>query len=1259
MSFQSQVYECSAQSASVRISNNEWISEFPAGIKLDPGDTVRVLGSFIQEKGGGDEIEVDNDLSIMVEHSPYITAESIALHNTDGSTTYQIALGNYAEPAFVVDNLGTEPMARPVTSTLNPNNTDTGLELKGKAVYYFAAGPNPGAANNGNGSQAIDMYDGTVNPKWEFQDNWMNGFGEIAITAGWDNPGLKRRRLVTTGPDGSEITHYEDDSDQFNIASIPREFYVSTLCKLITIPIFDGLRYYNPDGDLITVPYTIDTSNNRTLPYHANDYIATYFIGGYKNRNGDYTPVDGENSYTWNTQFEHITPTNPFGSVRYDCGPRSLVGKVLSAEQVTIEYTTHENINTAQETSNNGAHTMNAVRMYVWDWVNPASYKKKNIREEIPRHGIRSDVKGQDYMPFGQSSYLNGNVYGGSFGAIDDNQLSPGIQGSGNYQGYLQNISEGTGPEPGQADNIITNRVFDYQDKYMRNSNKSDNMVGTTINDSLCMLWAGKGTDFDPVPLGASYDTNEAVESCSSWACNVTENTGGAIKNYWALQQYLTYYKGGAGFRAQCRTLDYQRWTNMGAIVRVNIDNDNIEPYAANPGETHFLGVSYTKQGPLSPQKTFTQNNRTTNLDIFGQHAPRLLKDFIYSLNNGKEPWQSGLSSTAARVDIAMDYNSFMPPVGNTTTAIQGNWHLGNAGNDMNIPPYFQSLSGDGKIDKQVDQVGHSDLLIIKKFKTELKLKAGFYNVSELATEFNDQIHYNTGNYKNNVGNFTTVGFREQAMASNPTLINGNFLMSFIPDVSYGFIPVTKANASSLGLTQNTNLITNIPTIDMGDGITNALNLPQAGEIAVYTCPFNTDGGELNTYANENTCFRLIGGKLDNRNSSSNTTTTALDANQSQRIMMCTRATAINNGSGYRGSQALTRTYCNALSYGGSAKMFVGPTNPTFSWDENLQKFYFEFLYCPIRPVQTEEDGHETLGSGDAVPSVIVNSDGTGDLNAEYGGSYISSLTGEPITTLNTFDLIDRPDGSYFQLINPNQAEIDQFINLETTFINQIGFTNRDWNQLSDPYIFIDMNNVYGNMLRNYPDIDIGINGSNPLKVRCTPMQPYNEYFVAIDSNEFLADTTPRLSNTPFYLIGSDLIMAHYHGGIGSKLPVIGICGRNYERFSYVFDLSESAITYRVEQAKTITSIHTHIYTNTYNEANNLFPNSAVVYIIQKNNWAPQAPPDIIQQYQQLLAAQAKQIENMNYQPIIEQANYPAVYQMENPYIDSDEEEDI
>ena len=55
------IYECSSANATVQIKENEWVNEFKEGIDLMPGDTIRILGSFINEKGSGDQIEITQD----------------------------------------------------------------------------------------------------------------------------------------------------------------------------------------------------------------------------------------------------------------------------------------------------------------------------------------------------------------------------------------------------------------------------------------------------------------------------------------------------------------------------------------------------------------------------------------------------------------------------------------------------------------------------------------------------------------------------------------------------------------------------------------------------------------------------------------------------------------------------------------------------------------------------------------------------------------------------------------------------------------------------------------------------------------------------------------------------------------------------------------------------------------------------------------------------------------------------------------------
>ena len=71
-SYQSKVYECSRQNASVLLNDKgtEWINEFKEGIKLEKGDQIRILGSFVNEQAEGDEIERTDDMSINMIHTP-------------------------------------------------------------------------------------------------------------------------------------------------------------------------------------------------------------------------------------------------------------------------------------------------------------------------------------------------------------------------------------------------------------------------------------------------------------------------------------------------------------------------------------------------------------------------------------------------------------------------------------------------------------------------------------------------------------------------------------------------------------------------------------------------------------------------------------------------------------------------------------------------------------------------------------------------------------------------------------------------------------------------------------------------------------------------------------------------------------------------------------------------------------------------------------------------------------------------------------
>jgi len=121
------------------------------------------------------------------------------------------------------------------------------------------------------------------------------------------------------------------------------------------------------------------------------------------------------------------------------------------------------------------------------------------------------------------------------------------------------------------------------------------------------------------------------------------------------------------------------------------------------------------------------------------------------------------------------------------------------------------------------------------------------------------------------------------------------------------------------------------------------------------------------------------------------------------------------------------------------------------------------------------------------------------------------------------------------------------------------------------------------------------------------------------------------LGRSPYYYIGSDFPAKEFFGNItGSKLPVIGICARNFHSFNFAFDLGASSISYTIDEDRTITSIHTAIYNNDLKSPANLSRFSSIIYLITKNKFFANLP-------------QAQQITKSQ---MIE-ANYSAPY---NPY---------
>ena len=1256
--FQSRVYECSAKNASVKISNNHWINEFKGGIELDVNDTIKVLGSFIQEKGDGENIEIDDDISIMLRHNPYVTSETIKLHVPQGTGAavidYQYSMKHMALPVSATDNFGVEPPYSPgyipVSQAIGPDGAHPPFKMadfeKIRGSYTF-------------GSAFFGSTDGSG------EGYGYNGLGDKVKTLGWTNDiSSQYQGLPPVGPtNGTEFVKdvVGNMTGGFYHESIPREFYISSLCKLIRVPLVDGIRCEALNNgtsvrNTVTKLFTHDPTRNIKAPFQPGDFIGTYFISGYTQWNQ--TPNKP-------AILEGTSETNVF-SPRYAPGPRSVVAQVLGCRNFTETHTMYDTaMPPATETQTAGVKTLEYQYIYVWNYVNPATIKSHNNNltlggvEITPRHGSTEYRNG--YSNYANNNSLNGGnndcpfqqYYLDGAGVANNIEFSQDLNAN---QGRVRYIS----PLAAPSGDLIEWSSNQFKSKYMPNATTAQTLPGNNQTSKLSFLWASVGSQW-----GLNGEVEGDSQAVSTWFGQSTVNASGALRNLMYIQPFDNYIYQLNQNRAQ-QVVEFSELVNVGGLTRINMKDDNTRfDYLANDNELPFCIFPMARQTLESPYKTAYQKNLVKNETLWAIKCPS--KDAgDYSATNLKEPWASGMDVPPVStlipwnrgVAYTADIRDGLGVVTATTSAPRGSWNLSNCGSDQVCSIHPQTIGGDAKFKYVADGVSHvwnSDIQLVKNYKSELKIPKGFYSVAEIVELINNQLHLDNVAYKRDVGNFTTVGLAERQLAPNPSVVPGNFIHSYLPEVTYGFTPVTDSMAASnpaLASISNCNKIDNLTSTFLnlaGDLITQD-DLAGYDDITAFTFPFNYNAdGTAERTSGGNCMFKLIGGKTYMVGSAS-------DVGQPDYSQLCSCVgyepkVDIQTPIPWTGGNTVTsgalnyyptRTFFNSFTYGGSAKIWIGSPNPTFSYDENQSKFYFEFLYNPIRPVQKEDTTGSEISSGDAEPSIVVNTDGNGEISAEYGGIYITNLAADEITTTNTHsNIIDRPDATYYQ----DSIDNDAYILTASTFWEGLGFQTTQFNEMAeiytdvggalrrepwDPYIFISRALINGKVLRNYPVVDISVNGSNPFKTRCTPVAPVNEYFVTVNSDEFLADNTPRLSSNPFYLIGSSLPVSHYHGTHGTKLPVIGICGRNYARFSFVFDLSESSIVYRVQEKAFLTSIETHIYLNDYKDAGNLQPNSSVIYVIEKGNYGTQADPDVIKE---VVQQQIKQIQIDNTVP--------------------------
>lgn len=1296
MSTQNQVYECSRINAAHTISNSEWINEWNEGIKLNKGDTVRLLGSFISELGDGNDISVNEDTPVSILYNMYVNADTVKFPGTTDAhyaSSFQLKLGDIAQPAYATDNFGTEPPycgLNKNAQTAFPNidvATGTASYLENRALLgdrYTYRNVTP----NGNTYQFIDNDDAV---KIGSYFDTSSGIASLA---------LNNVNQIKTGT----LT-------EWNARNMTEEYYIAQMSKLCNFPKFRGVYTERTTGNFVKQNFYEKDK------LEVGDYVSSYYISNFSHWVDENQPTA---TYTTN---------EVFGDVKWQAGPQSVVGRVAATNYKYVNvYDPVANITKVMEIS----------QCYVQDFINPSSYKFKNdffpgTESFSSRHGRPEKENGYNNIKYqnrtagvnsapltpiqginadGKNYYkpLN-NTYNRSqisaFPALAPNaieqmngEVNMGLSflwscgGSNMYpigfsNGYPKDVFTSwvhfddvkpgvftiTGDRFKQAGAVTDTIIYvdsplnleDFKAQYPINSEISD--FGSTFTKEIVgILLMTPGTTVNTYQIFIDSALGVVVPLARPITLNKQE--GGW---YW-YPRYFTQQQNVAPLTVQFDRVDTDLYQDVGAIVKMNPDNDQVESYTPEPGTIHRLYIPYAHQQVGSPYKVrnfgagIAQSTTIDQLAInntTGKSNAAIEDRIRHNFGVSCAYVGSGDMTNPANRSMPVPYQygfgaqPVIPP--NTISGVE--YVMGSGYNEPVLSVYFQNEVGDCRFPRINDftqtgfnaKIWKEDLLYIKQYKSQITIPAGFYENNRIADLIDEILHYTTEDYQQKEGTSTTVTDRERNWTTGNNVLRGNFVHTYIPELTYGFFPETIANS----------LVGKYTTawcdsfFQSHDATTGAITSIGQKDMSYYCIPFNYEVDRTTPIKNDRRIhlFRLIGAKLFTMNDDG----TYADQFDMQNINPSETfhnrildPIAWNRNGGVPNQAAImyqNRSYLNTLMYGGQSKIWVGAVNPTFSYDSDKNLFGFSFLYTPYRPATDEGGSTLTLVGGEAVPSAIINAHSTGGVTSSLSGIYISAISSDQPNANNTT--------AFFDLFNNGlnyPTPIPNYLSNSIAFWNSLGFTTEQLTTFSEgnnpriPYIFYSNDLIFSHCLRNLPNLDISVNGSNPLKSYCSLWAPALQYAVIIDSNFVYGAERPKVTASPFYLIGSSFPTTEYYGGKGTKLPIIGICSRQFSSFGYAFDLSESAVTLTIDQDCTITSIKTKIYNNDFTIPANLDSNSSVVYVIERNNYYTDPTP------QQLKAGGEEILEEnapVNYTP--QMFEYLAPIEYHAPLFDSDD----
>mgnify|MGYP003123648948 FL=1 len=1203
------IYECSSENASVKIAENEWVNEFKEGIDLKPGDTIRILGSFINEKGQGDQIEITED-------NNKFTLEYIPIHNL---YQYTKLSDDYTKPN---DDTRTKVEKAQFSSILNVDKPKF-YDGNGSPIYTFAAAK----SGTDEAIRAERWYDLTgwntynniagyqnVNPNTQYYDcelikniacphmdgirlEWWDGVDS-------DNPNYIHQEIDFdidgANPWGGPISPYE--GDDINGNRIEQLAFASQWVSFkwngdndptkasFTMELKDP---FGVTGKVLAMRYTtnpltyFDNYTDITFPKAAYP-IATFMVGDHTQQTTiDPTMINptGEDANRMGKGFTNATS----GSAADRDFQRAKNGPYYNASNGPVDKngrTWGIGYDTAEDIMFSGFSNGNDIKQdtpinYDFYCTGPNPYTMlmhngdngSNQSFQSPRAGIYYNDTTKKYYYQIRLSALPGNADLRRF--LDEY-----------YYAFLRPYN----PANPQDTETIGDRV------YLPISIAIPELTYNTGKDPDTVLTAtevGEGT-----PRDYTGDTTTANDF----------KTGGMKLGNWGFSELDNdSFKTICGDKYQ-QTIKPGFQTNIGMAILMS---NQVKAQYGEPFEDPNFVEKVSRVAGGFPSTKYEEQLE----DI------RKFRQDCYMIQSKKANFEipTGFYTSDRLANVINDLLHLNKEAYDNRIG-KGQYTLSNKDNNWTYAPgtvngpfimtKIPEING-GIIapDLSEDNIKNPSL---SKRMPGLTLNQDIYTLETdtINVDGKTAAQIATG-IDNSDGTIFTQPMR------NNYLDKGQMIFCPAPPSLIEIYNTIEILDESRLIELNSDIISsNTPGLKLTTNFNKAW-YDQCNGIAEREVPIfmgqgsYTAEGQKNDYSG--TDFRP-----DKSGELGEGLIARVKNLPAGNVVTYDSPSTANTGYmfGFDPFANYNRTW-GGLNTGGLSRFINGANDLTFLFDNDEERFAFSNSYTPFRPSGFESSKDKDEFSVDnAVPSVLINTlyDGY-DLYA-ITQIYILSLAAPPVSKTSSNE--DKRQGVMPTISDPVKQQagaIELWESLGFTGLPSFTFDNGQYKidstrWIDDLYFQESLGENTGNPpIYNKAEINPSVNASNPSKSQCVITIPNRQFLVQTISEEFKANNPASLTTYPFYLIGSSIPSNFYHGSkTGTELPVVGLCSRNFSAGSFVFDLSQSSVEWTISENINLTSIRTKILKNDFSPATNLFGNSSIVYAITKANYYNEIP---------------------------------------------------